>query len=111
MERNVFAALADPTRRAIMLMLATQSLTMNQVSAQFSTSRPAISKHVKILVQHGLVDVKPVGRERVCVARPDALLEVDAWIQGFRLAWASRLDALERFLDNQAASLPTDSLS
>lgn len=99
MRRDVFQAIADPTRRAILALLAAQALTMNEVAEHFPTSRPAISKHVKILEECGLVRVLPQGRERLCQAQLAPLQEVSAWAEQYRKFWGDKLDALERFLD------------
>ena len=107
MRRDVFQALADPTRRAILTLLAVQALTMSQVAERFSTSRPAISKHVKILEECGLVRVEDQGRERLCHAELAPLQEVEAWLAPYRQFWASKLDALEAFLDGQNPFSPS----
>ena len=70
MRRDVFQAIADPTRREIISMIAHQSLNLNSVAEKFQQSRPAISKHIKILTECGLVEIKQQGRERYCEALP-----------------------------------------
>jgi DNA-binding transcriptional ArsR family regulator len=97
--RDVFQAIADPTRRAILGLLAAQSLTLNAVADNFDISRPAISKHVKILTECGLIKVKQKGRERYCEAKLDKLEEVSEWIEQYRQFWESKLDSLEIYLD------------
>lgn len=97
--RDVFQAIADPTRRAILGVLAVQALTLNAVAAKFEISRPAISKHVKILSECGLIEIKQHGRERYCEARLDKLSEVQQWIDQYKQFWESKLDALEQYLD------------
>ncbi|MGY0040970.1 ArsR/SmtB family transcription factor [Pedobacter sp. NJ-S-72] len=69
MRRDVFQAIADPTRREILNMIANQSLNLNAVADNFEISRPAISKHIKILTECGLVSIKQQGRERICEAK------------------------------------------
>ena len=103
MRRDVFQAIADPTRRQIINMLAHQSLNLNAVADNFDISRPAISKHIKILTECGLITIKQQGRERFCEARLQKLHEVNEWIEQYRTFWTSKLDALETFLekDNQ----------
>ena len=98
MRRDVFQAIADPTRREIIGMLAQQSLNLNNVADQFSISRPAISKHIKILTQCGLITIKQVGRERYCEAKLQKLNEVSDWVEQYRVFWNQKLDALEDFL-------------
>lgn len=96
--RDVFHAIADPRRRAILGLLAKQKLTLNGVAAHFEISRPAISKHVKILEQAGLVVVQKQGRERYCEARLDGLEEVAEWVRQSQRTWEQRLDRLDDYL-------------
>jgi DNA-binding transcriptional ArsR family regulator len=99
MRRDVFQAIADPTRRAILNLLAEQPLTLNGIAEHFDVSRPAISKHVKILVECGVVVVRQQGRERYCEVRVDKLNEVTDWVEQYRAAWEQRFDRLEEFLN------------
>lgn len=99
MRRDVFQAIADPTRRAILSLLAAQTLTLNAVAENFNISRPAISKHIKILNECGLIAIKDKGRERYCEAKLEKLSEVSAWIEQYKQFWESKLDALETYLD------------
>ena len=98
MRRDVFQAIADPTRRAIIHLVARQSLNLNAVAEQFDVSRPAISKHIKILTECGLIVIREQGRERVCEARLQKLQEVSAWAEQYRAFWNQKLDALGDFL-------------
>jgi len=98
MRRDVFQAIADPTRRAIIHLVSRQSLNLNAVAEQFDVSRPAISKHIKILVECGLIVIKEQGRERVCEARLQKLQEVSRWAEQYRAFWNQKLDALDEFL-------------
>lgn len=97
--RDVFQAIADPTRRAILGLLAVQSLSLNAVAENFNISRPAVSKHVKVLHECGLIEIKQHGRERICEATLEQLSEVSAWIEQYKQFWESKLDALEDYLD------------
>ncbi|MEO8173386.1 MAG: metalloregulator ArsR/SmtB family transcription factor [Sediminibacterium sp.] len=99
MRRDVFQAIADPTRREIINLLAHQSLNLNSVADQFTMSRPAISKHIKILTECGLVVIKQQGRERYCEAKLDKLNAVSDWVEQYRKFWTIRLDSLERYLE------------
>ena len=99
MRRDVFQAIADPTRRSILGLLAMQALTLNAVAENFDISRPAISKHIKILNECGLVSIRDVGRERFCEAKLNKLKEVSVWIEQYKQYWESHLDALENYLD------------
>lgn len=106
MRRDVFQAIADPTRRAIISMVAQQPLNLNSVAAHFQQSRPAISKHIKILTQCGLVVIEQKGRERHCVAKLDKLNEVSVWVEQYRKFWTEKLDALEIYLSELQAEPP-----
>ncbi len=104
MRRDVFQAIADPTRRAILDLLMQQPLTLNGVAENFAISRPAISKHVKILAECGLVDVQQNGRKRICEVRLEKLDEVAAWLEPYRQrreAQYQRLDNLLQDLQRQ----------
>ncbi len=97
--RDVFQAIADPTRRAILGLLAIQTLTLNAVAENFEISRPAVSKHVKVLEECGLITIRQEGRERYCEAQLDKLNEVSEWVEQYRKFWESKLDALELYLE------------
>ncbi len=99
MRRDVFQALADPTRRAILELLVEQPLTLNGIAEHFDISRPAISKHVKILVECGVVVVRQQGRERHCEVRVEKLTEVTNWVEQYRAAWEQRFDRLGELLN------------
>jgi DNA-binding transcriptional ArsR family regulator len=99
MRRDVFQAIADPTRRAIIDMLAGQSLNLNAVAENFDISRPAISKHIKILTECGLIVINQQGRERYCEANLAPLREVSKWVKQYKVFWTTKLDALEQFLE------------
>ena len=100
--RDVFQAIADPTRRAIINLVAEQSMNLNTIADNFDVSRSAISQHIKLLVECGLIVVNQQGRERFCEARLRGLREVSAWVENHRAFWTSKLDALEKFLDDDA---------
>ena len=99
MRRDVFQAIADPTRRAIINMISTQSLNLNAVADNFDISRPAISKHIKILTECGLIVIKQQGRERFCEAKLQKLNEVSEWVEQYKEFWEKKLDALELYLE------------
>jgi DNA-binding transcriptional ArsR family regulator len=98
MRRDVFQAIADPNRRAILALLAEQRLTLNGIVENFRISRPAVSRHIKILKECGLVVVIPQGRERYCKVRFDKLNEVSDWLEKYRLLWEQRFDRLDDVL-------------
>jgi DNA-binding transcriptional ArsR family regulator len=99
MRRDVFQAIADPNRRAILSLLATQRMTLNGVAENFRISRPAVSRHIKILKECGLVVVIPQGRERYCEARFDKLNEVTDWVEKYRQVWEARFNRLDDLLE------------
>ncbi len=98
MRRDVFQAIADPTRRKIIGMVAQQPMNLNAVAENFHVSRPAISKHIKILTECGLIEIKQQGRERYCEAKLDKLNDVSVWVEQYRQFWEQKLDALEKYL-------------
>ncbi|WP_448697843.1 ArsR/SmtB family transcription factor [Mucilaginibacter sp. AW1-3] len=110
MRRDVFQAIADPTRRQIINMLATQSLNLNAVADNFDVSRPAISKHIKILTECGLITIKQQGRERYCQANLKSLNQVAHWVEQYRVFWTGKLDALGDFLEKDNEPLKTNRL-
>ena len=99
MRRDVFQAIADPTRRAIIQILAKRSVNLNAVAENFDISRPAISRHIKILRECGLITIKQEGRERYCYARLQHLQDVSKWVDQYRRFWTAKLDHLEVFLE------------
>ncbi len=99
MRRDVFQAIADPTRRQIINLLARKSLNLNAVAENFNVSRHAISKHIKILTECGIIIIRQQGRERYCEAKLEKLNEVGDWIEQYRQLWTAKLDALENYLN------------
>lgn len=95
MPQDVFQAIADPTRREIIDLLAERSMPVNDVAEQFDMSRPAVSKHIKILNECGLVVIQKKGRKRYCRADTRKLQEVIEWAYRYRKFWNEKLDALE----------------
>lgn len=98
MRRDVFQGIADPTRREILNLIAYKSLNVNSVAENFDVSRTAIYKHLKILAECGLVNIKQQGRERYCEARLERLSEVSDWVEQYRKIWTARFDSLEDYL-------------
>lgn len=98
--RDVFQAIADPTRREIISLVANRSLNLNAIAENFGMSRPAVSQHIKILSECGLIVVHQKGRERYCEAQLQQLTEVADWVSQYRAFWNTKLDALEQFLDS-----------
>ncbi|GAB4093776.1 ArsR/SmtB family transcription factor [Flaviaesturariibacter terrae] len=96
--RDVFQAIADPTRRAILALLALGALTPNALAAHFDSSRQAISKHLGILSECGLLRAEPSGREVYYRLEPKKLKEVERWLQPFRALWEGRFGQLDQLL-------------
>jgi DNA-binding transcriptional ArsR family regulator len=107
MRRDVFQAIADPTRREIINLIAHQTLTPNGVADSFDVSRQAISKHIKILTQCGIISVTQHGRERYCYVQPEKLDEVATWLADFRKTWDNRFDRLDDLLIKMQAQNKT----
>jgi DNA-binding transcriptional ArsR family regulator len=98
-----FAALADPTRRAIVARLATGDATVLELAQPFAISLPAISRHLKVLEHAGLISRGREAQRRPCQLRPEALREVSAWADHTRQAWEARLDRLDEYLKHVQA--------
>ncbi|MEP6927752.1 MAG: metalloregulator ArsR/SmtB family transcription factor [Ginsengibacter sp.] len=104
MRRDVFQAIADPTRREIINIIAKGSLNLNSVALNFDVSRPAISKQIKILAECGLIIIRQQGRERYCEANLKSLNEVSKWTEQYRIFWTKKLDALDTHLAKEYTS-------
>jgi DNA-binding transcriptional ArsR family regulator len=91
-------AIADPTRRRIIELLAVRERTAGELVDEFDMSAPAISQHLKVLRESGLVTVRAEGQSRIQALNPDGFDDLEAWLQKTRSVWSSRLDALEREL-------------
>jgi DNA-binding transcriptional ArsR family regulator len=101
MRRDVFQAIADPTRRTIIDMLAQKRSTLSEVADNFDMSLPAISKHMKILAECGLVTIEQEGRERYCEAKLEKLAEVSNWVNTYQTFWNERLSSLKTFMEKK----------
>ncbi|MFL9483663.1 ArsR/SmtB family transcription factor [Chitinophagaceae bacterium LWZ2-11] len=101
MRRDVFQAIADPTRRAILSLLALQAMTPNAIAEHFDSSRQAISKHIQILTECKLVKQEQSGREIHYHFNPQKMKEVDLWLEQFRAMWESRYSQLDTLLKKQ----------
>ena len=100
MKRDIFQAIADPTRRAILVLIAAQALTPNALAEEFDMTRQAVSKHIKILRECDLVDQKQEGREIYYQLKIEKMKEVDQWIEQFRKIWESKFSQLDEVLLN-----------
>ena len=99
MRRDVFQAIADPVRRDIIELLADKALTVNSIAEKFEISRPAISKHLKILKECEIIDFKKLGRERLCFIQPKNLIPAFMWIEQYRKLWDEKLDSFDNYLN------------
>ncbi len=100
MNRDIFQAIADPTRREILSLIASKRMTPNSLAEKFPSSRQAISKHIKILIECDLLDQEKVGREIYYEFNPEKIKEVDKWIEQFRKHWSDKFDQLDKVLNN-----------
>ena len=101
MKRDVFQAIADPTRRAILSMLVLGAMTPNSLAEHFDSSRQAISKHIKILTECRLVDQQQSGREIHYHFNPQQMKKIDKWLEQFRAQWNTRFNQLDELLKNK----------
>ncbi len=98
MRRDVFQAIADPTRRAIILLIAFQAMTPNAIAEHFDSTRQAVSKHLRILTECELVKQEQSGREIYYQINESKLKEIDMWLEQFRMIWESRFNQLDKVL-------------
>ncbi|NSL85760.1 ArsR/SmtB family transcription factor [Chitinophaga solisilvae] len=98
MRRDVFQAIADPTRRAIILLIAIKAMTPNAIATHFDITRQAVSKHLRILTECELVKTEQSGREIFYELNGTKMLEVDKWLAAFRKLWESRFNELDQVL-------------
>ncbi|MFT4032852.1 MAG: metalloregulator ArsR/SmtB family transcription factor [Siphonobacter sp.] len=96
--RDIFQAIADPTRRAIITLIALQAMTPNAIAEHFDTSRQAVSKHLQILTECELVTQKQQGREIYYQLQVNKMKEIDKWLEQFRKIWEDRFDNLDKLL-------------
>src|SRR5271166_865099 len=102
---DVFRVIADPSRRQMMQLLSKDSMTINALAENFDMSRPAVSKHVKILYNAGFISITDIGRERHCVLKQDGFNELQDFINYFDKFWKSKLDKLQTILNNNSMPL------
>jgi DNA-binding transcriptional ArsR family regulator len=98
--RDIFQAIADPTRRAILMLLAVNTMTPNALAEHFQTSRQAVSKHIQILSECDVVSQKQQGREIIYQIEIEKMKEIDVWLERFRKIWEDRFDQLDNVLNN-----------
>ena len=98
---DVFQVIADPSRRQMLLLLSKESLTINNLAENFDMSRPAVSKHIKILHSAGFISIRDIGRERYCTLKQDGFKDLQEWISFFDKFWISKLQKLEMLLNKK----------
>ena len=103
LRRDVFQAIADPTRRAILLLVASQSMTAGAIAANFETARPTVSKHLQILTECELLRPEQNGREMYYHLNPQKMKEIADFIEPFRAMWEDRFNKLETLMKNYQA--------
>ncbi|HZX75354.1 MAG TPA: metalloregulator ArsR/SmtB family transcription factor [Cyclobacteriaceae bacterium] len=99
---DAFQVIADPSRRQMLQLLSKESLTINQLGENFSMSRPAVSKHIKILYGAGFISITGIGRERHCILKKEGFDEVQNFINYFDRFWLTKLKKLETILNTKA---------
>jgi DNA-binding transcriptional ArsR family regulator len=98
MRRDIFQAIADPTRRSILILLATQAMTPNAIAEHFDTTRQAVSKHIQILVECEAISQHRTGREIYYHFNPTKMKEIDQWLEQLRKQWEDRFNQLDKLL-------------
>src|SRR6187551_516188 len=98
MRRDIFQAIADPTRRAIILLIASQAMTPNAIAEHFDTTRQAVSKHLRVLTECELISQESQGREIYYRLEVDKMKELDKWLEQFRKIWETRFSQLDELL-------------
>jgi len=99
---DAFQVIADPSRRQMLVMLSKDSMTINSLAENFDMSRPAVSKHIKMLFEAGFISIKGIGRHRHCILKKDGFNEVQGFIDYFDKFWTSKLQKLETILNSKA---------
>jgi DNA-binding transcriptional ArsR family regulator len=98
---DAFQVIADPSRKQMLRLLSKDSLTINSLAQNFEMSRPAVSKHIKILYSAGFISIQDIGRERHCILKQDGFNELQQWINYFDKFWISKLKKLETILNKR----------
>jgi DNA-binding transcriptional ArsR family regulator len=101
---DAFQAIADPSRRRMLKLLSRDAMTINNLADNFEMSRPAVSKHVKVLHTAGFITITDIGRERYCTLKKEGFEELNAWISYFDKFWISKLRKLEDLLNKKLAN-------
>jgi DNA-binding transcriptional ArsR family regulator len=97
--RDVFQAIADPTRRKIIELVSNETMTLNAIADNFKISRPAISQQIKILNECGILEIETIGRERYCKIQPQSLIPAFLWLEQYQKQWTERIDSFEKYVN------------
>jgi DNA-binding transcriptional ArsR family regulator len=97
--RDVFQAIADPTRRQIIDLISNDLMNLNAIAEKFDMSRPAISQHIKILAECGIIEIEKKGRERYCKIQPRSLIPAFLWMEQHQKQWEEKLNSFESYLN------------
>ena len=97
--RDVFQAIADPTRRQIIDLLSDETMTLNAIADKFQISRPAISQHIKHLAECDIIEIEQKGRERFCKIKPQNLIPAFMWLEKYQQQWTARIDNFEKYVN------------
>src|SRR5882762_10236102 len=98
--RDVFQAIADPTRRKIIELVAGKALNLNAIATRLKMSQPAISQQVKILNECGIIEIETIGRERYCKVQARSLVPAFLWLEQYQKQWTARIDSFEKYVNN-----------
>jgi DNA-binding transcriptional ArsR family regulator len=101
---DAFQVIGDPSRRKMLMLLSEDSLTINSLADNFDMSRPAVSKHIKILHSAGFISIQDIGRERYCTLKKDGFEELQSWISYFDQFWTTKLKKLENLLNKKLSN-------
>jgi len=99
---DAFQVIGDPSRRQMLMMLSKDSMTINAIAENFDMSRPAVSKHLKVMYNAGFISIKDIGRERYCTLKQDGFDEVQDFINYFDKFWTTKLRKLQSIINNKS---------
>ena len=99
---DAFQVIADPSRRQILYLLSKDNLTINALAENFDMSRPAVSKHIKVLHNSGFISIQDIGRERFCSLQQDGFKDLQKWLEYYDAFWANKLQKLGNLLNDKA---------
>ncbi|OQP58880.1 ArsR/SmtB family transcription factor [Niastella populi] len=103
LKRDIFQAIADPTRRQIIDLISSKPMNLKTIADHFDISRPAISQQVKILHECGLLEIKREGRETFCSIRPNEFKKIADWVERYRGLWETKIDTFEEYVNQLQA--------